>query len=120
MTPSGAWERYYLFRHEVASGWYAHDPPEGWIGLRADEADAAAHTFQDDAIVLYEGRIHVSSNYVAPDPDYVTRRYEAVVPKLSVYGRLLASDPVQGDQGIGSGRTHKRSLRCLTEVGTVC
>ena len=90
VTPSGAWNRFYLFRHAVPSGWYSHDPPEGWIGLRNDEADAEAHTFQDNAIVLYDNQVRVSSNYVAADPQYVTRRYEPVVKPISVYGQRIA------------------------------
>ena len=80
VTPEGAWQRFYLFRHQVPSGWYSHDPPEGWISRREDEADAEAHTFRDGAVVLYGGQVHVSSSYVAPTPGYITRRYEAVVP----------------------------------------
>ena len=90
VTPSGAWERFYIFRHEIPTGWYSHDPPEGWIGLRADEADAEAHTFRDDAVVLYGGEIHVSSNYVAPIATYITRRYDPVFSPSSVYGERIA------------------------------
>ena len=90
VTPEGAWERFYIFRHEIPSGWYAHDPPEGWVGFRLNEADAEAHTFENDAVVLYGGQVHVSSNYVAPDQSYVTRRYEPVIPASTVYGDKIA------------------------------